>query len=261
MAADRESARRLRALGRVREHTSDSSSELVELRLKPLDGAAVRLRPGTADVDTLWAALVRGHHRPPGAVTPGAGAAGSVRRIWDLGCNIGLTMADMAVRFPAAEVVGVELDADNVELARRNLAPWGGRCRVIHAAVWPLDGEVWYHRWAGATSGYRVAAPERQAEPEGPVAPALSLSSLLEREGGGARIDYVKMDVEGAEKQLLRESVGWAESVRSLKVEVHEPYTVEECLADVAALGFSASRDPRHPAAVVGVRVRPSHPA
>ena len=104
----------------------------MELRLKPLRGAPVSVRPGTADVDTVWAAFMRGYHRPPEVV-----AAAGPTRIWDLGCNIGLTMADLAVRFPDAELTGVELDEGNVELARHNLAPWEARCRVIHAAVWP----------------------------------------------------------------------------------------------------------------------------
>lgn len=252
MATDSDTAATLRALGRETEHRSDSQA-LVELRLKPLGGIPVSVRPGTADVDTVWAAFMRGHHRPPPAV---AGAA--PRRIWDLGCNIGLTMADLAVRFPNAEIVGVELDEANATLARSNLAPWADRCQVIHAAVWPEDGEVWYHRWAGATSGYRVAVPERQAQREGPTVPAISASSLLERNGGPERrVDYVKVDVEGAERELLRQNTGWAERVGALKVEVHEPYTVEECLADVRGLGFAAERAPRHPACVVGIRAKP----
>jgi FkbM family methyltransferase len=249
VAADSETAARMRALGRVREH-SGQMGDPVELRLKPLGGTPVAVRPGTADVDTVWAAFMRGPHRPPEHV-----ARAGPRLIWDLGCNIGLTMADLAVRFPDAEIVGVELDEANVRLARANLAPWGERCRVIHAAVWPEDGEVWYHSWAGATSGYRVATPERQATREGPVAPAVSLLSLLAAEGGEDHwVDYVKVDVEGAEAHLLRENTGWADGVGALKVEVHQPYTVDECLADVRALGFAASRDSRHPACVVGVR-------
>lgn len=206
------------------------------------------VRPATADVDTLWAAFVRGHQRPPASVA-------APRLIWDLGCNIGLTMADLAVRFPGARIVGLELDEGNVELARRNLEPWAERCRVIHAAAWPDDGEVWYHAWAGGTSGYTVAAPERQAAPEGPSARALSLSTLLAEEGGQAGfVDYVKMDVEGAERHLLRQNLAWAPAVGTIKVEVHAPYTVDECLADLRALGFEAERDPRHPHGVVGTR-------
>jgi FkbM family methyltransferase len=248
IAADRETAGRLRELGRAAEH-ADDSGRTVMLRLAPLRGRPVAVRPGTADVDTVWSTFMRGHHLPPPGVEP--------RLIWDLGCNVGLTMAHLATLYPEATVVGVELDARNAELARLNVGPWGSRCRVVHAAVWPGDGEVWYHRWPGATSGYRVADRELQPSREGPMVPALSLDSLLAAGGGPDRtIDYVKIDVEGAERELLRRNTGWAASVRSLKVEVHEPYTVDECLADVEAVGFGAERDGRHPACVVGLRAR-----
>jgi hypothetical protein len=70
-------------------------------------------------------------------------------------------------------------------------------------------------------------------------------------ETGG--VDYVKMDVEGAERELLR-SPGWNEQVRCIKVEVDEPYTLEECVTDLRRLGFTAQIDQDHWACVSGVR-------
>jgi FkbM family methyltransferase len=245
IAADRESARVIRELGRDRVH-ADTSGETVAVRLAPLDGQALLVRPRTADADTLWGTFMRPYHLPPRELT------GEPARIWDLGCNAGFTMAHLATAFPNASITGVELDESNAVLARRNLEPWAGRCEVIHAAVWPDDGEVWYHHWAGATSGYRVAVRERQPNVEGPVVPAVSLDSLAERTDGA--IDYVKMDVEGAERELLERNTGWAERVRAIKVEVHDPYTVERCIADLHALGFRARADDGHPACAVGIR-------
>jgi FkbM family methyltransferase len=245
IAADRESARRIRELGRDRIH-ADASEETVSVRVKQLGGGALVVRPRTADVDTLWGTFMRPYHLPPAAV--GAGA----QRIWDLGCNAGFTMAHLASSFPQASITGVELDESNALLARRNVERWGDRCEVIHAAVWPDDGEVWYHRWAGATSGYRVAVSERQATVEGPVVPALSLNSLAGRTD--EPIDYVKMDVEGAERELLEHHTEWAERVRAIKVEVHAPYTLESCIDDLRALGFEARPDGGHPSCAVGIR-------
>jgi hypothetical protein len=42
--------------------------------------------------------------------------------------------------------------------------------------------------------------------------------------------------------------------VRAIKVEVHEPYTVEACIAQLRQLGFSARADDGHPACAVGIR-------
>jgi hypothetical protein len=54
----------------------------------------------------------------------------------------------------------------------------------------------------------------------------------------GAPVDYVKMDVEGAERALLGQSEGWVGAVRCLKVEVHQPYTVTECVRDLERVGL-----------------------
>ena len=63
-------------------------------------------------------------------------------RIVELGCNIGGTLACTAADHPRAQLLGVEPDADNAALARRNVEPWADRCRVIEAAIWDTDGEV-----------------------------------------------------------------------------------------------------------------------
>ncbi|HEY1273300.1 MAG TPA: FkbM family methyltransferase [Thermoleophilaceae bacterium] len=213
----------------------------VDLRLRALGGRAVAVRPSTSDIDTVWGTFARRYHRAPPEL-------GEPALILDLGANIGLTMADFAARHPRARVVGVELDDLNVALARRNVAPWGDRCQVVHAAVWPEDGEVWYDPWPGGTATYRASAGDR---PGAPRVPALSLATLVREHGP---VDYLKMDVEGAERELLQDGTGWASRVKAIKVELHEPYTTEDCEADLRRLGFDTRVDTRHWACVVGVR-------
>jgi FkbM family methyltransferase len=233
---------RLREAG---EHTSEGETE-VELNIGRLSGRSVWIREGTADVDTIWDVFIHRYHLPPAYVM-----RRGIHSIWDLGANIGLTMADMAVEFPdAKKIVGVELDAANAALARRNFEPWDDRAGIIEAAAWPEDGETWYHRWPGDTSAYYAHEPTPGEEPQGPVVPTLSLNSLLDRTGGP--VSYVKMDVEGAERELLRRNTEWAAQVGCIKVEVHGDYTTDDCTRDLKALGFRARRDRRHGAAVLG---------
>jgi hypothetical protein len=88
----------------------------------------------------------------------------------------------------------------------------------------------------------------------GPVrrrAAAHSLNSLLENERA---VDFVKMDIEGAERDVLRTSTEWSSKVRSMKIEVHEPYTVDQCAQDLRRLGFRTRPDGRHWASVVAFR-------
>lgn len=235
-------------LSRIRHHTG-SRGTVVRIRLRELGGRAMAIRPSTSDVDTIWGTFAGRYHRPPAEV-----AEREVKLIWDLGANIGLTMADLAVRHPHARIVGLELDPENAALARQNTSAWSNRCEVIEAAAWPNDGVIRYVQLAGATSGHYVTPATAADDPAVATADALSPYSLLALAGPGATVDYAKIDIEGAEIDLLRRNAGWTQRVRTIAVEVHAPYSVEECRDDLAGLGFSTRVDPRHWACVIGVR-------
>jgi FkbM family methyltransferase len=221
---------------------------LVPLRVRPLGGETVWVRPGTSDASVLRDTFFARYHLPPPDPRP-------VRTILDLGANIGLTVADLAVRHPGARVLGVELDRSNAALAARNIAPWRDRAEVLHAAVWTSGGEVAYTGLVSEEWGYKVVeSPEAGAATLMGTAPALTMPELLDRVAPGGTVDYVKMDVEGAEEQLLADAAAWAPAVRCIKVEVHAPYDVARCMRDLRALGFDVTADSRHPSCAVGTR-------
>ena len=99
---------------------------------------------------------------------------------------------------------------------------------------------------AGGALGYRLGTGTETVR-------MLSVDSILEHFELD-EVDYVKMDVEGTERDVLREGGRWPGRVRSIKVEVHEPATVDEVAADLTRLGFSCERDDEHWACVVGRR-------
>jgi hypothetical protein len=90
---------------------------------------------------------------------------------------------------------------------------------------------------------------DRLGEEDADTVPAVSLNTLLDDP-----VDYLKVDIEGAEREVLRQNTGWAERVRCIKVEVHAPYTAEECAHDLTQLGFLATIDRRPPGSVLGRR-------
>jgi FkbM family methyltransferase len=228
-------ARTFRDIGRLMNSTTrwPSNVDTVPLRLRGLGGLPLHVRPETSDLSVLRDSfLLDGAHLPPDEVDDGP-----LGLIFDLGAHIGSTAAHLAVLHPEARIVAVELDPDTAAVCRRNLAAFDGRCVLEEGAVWAEDGEVSFE------SGGADTVSSRAVEGNGPSAsrPALSLDTLVERHAGASgRVDYVKMDIEGAERDVLRRNTGWAERVRSIKVEVHPPYTVEECLEDLRALGFRA---------------------
>jgi FkbM family methyltransferase len=218
-------------------------AQTVTLRFREMPQTALTLRPGTEDDSVARDALFRRHHLPPQSIPPQ-----ELEGIWDLGANVGLTMAHMAVLFPRAHLIGVELDADNAALCLQNIAAWPDRCELVHAGVWVSDGTVSYTRDPGRAQSFRIAPEQSSVR-----APAISLNTLL-RQSGWERVDYVKMDIEGAERRVLKENTEWAARVRSIKVEVHHGYGVNECVEDLTHLGFQATPIPRHRGGVTGIR-------
>ena len=123
---------------------------------------------------------------------------------------------------------------------------------MIEGGVWPEDGELRYVRFDGSTAGHHVT--DAPLEEDLGVTRAISPWTLLALEDREAIVDYAKIDIEGAERELLSRNTGWAERVRTLAVEIHPPYSIESCERDLSALGFRTRRHPSHPAAVIGVR-------
>jgi FkbM family methyltransferase len=208
----------------------------IPLRIRALAGAPIRIRPGTTDPQVVRDTFLRQYHLPP----PELGR--DLKLVWDLGSNIGTTIAHLCHVFPSAKVLGVELDAANARLCRLNSEPWSERCEVIEGAVWYREGEVEYggEEWGAAI-----------VEGGAKVAPAVTLNSLVPASGV---VDYVKMDIEGAEVDVLRTNTEWASRVRAIKIELHGSYTVAACMDDLEKLGFTASQDTKHPACAIGLR-------
>lgn len=221
---------------------AERRDEPVALRVRQLQGRELYVRPGHGDLWALVHTLLPAYHLPPPELDPR-----TIHTILDLGANIGVSMSHLATRYPDARIVGVELDAANAELCRRNVATWGARCAVVNAAVWPRDEEVAYVAAGVGDEAFHASAPGDGSLAAARRAAGTSLQTLIERElPRGAVVDFVKMDIEGAEREVLTESAGWAHRVRAMIVEVHPPYDVAGCIADLQALGFHARVDPRY---------------
>jgi FkbM family methyltransferase len=221
---------RLPSLGAAR-------SGLVALGVRDWGGEPFYVRPRGTDWQTAHASLIGRYHRPPAELR-------DVHTILDLGANIGATVGDLAAAYPAARVLGVEMDAANAAVAERNVRRWADRASILHGAVWSEDGEIAYGGDRGEWA-YRVlpAMDERTAAAAIDTVPAFSLTTLIDRLAPGGMVDYVKMDVEGAERFLLDHDDGWAARVRCMEVEVHLPLDVATCTHQLQSIGFRVVRD------------------
>lgn len=205
-------------------------------RTVAVNGLPIRLRPGTADVFTIDDTFTAGYHR---SLWPLPDAPVIV----DLGAHIGSTALDYSLTHPGASITAVELDAANFRLLEENTRARDG-ITAVHAGVATHDGELTYD--GSDTNTFSAGEGGSRSSP------AMTVDSICP-----GPVDLLKMDIEGAEQPVLRAGRSWAGRVAHILVETHAPYTREECLRDLEALGFEAALDDRHTAAVSGTRHTP----
>lgn len=234
---------------RTMEKGHEPAVEHVDLAIRQLKGQKIRIRTRGKDAEVVYYTFLRQFHVPPRNLVPL-----TAKTVLDLGANIGCTMAHFACLYPQAAIWGVELNAQNATLAQHNTNAWAERCHVIQGAVWHVDGEVQYEYVDDRQDAYSATDvhPEQTAQTTC-YAPAFSLNTICSEYLGDREIDYIKMDIEGAERDVLRKNTEWAARVRCIKVELHQ-YEIADCIADLRRLGFEAKPDTNHHRAVLGVR-------
>lgn len=122
--------------------------------------------------------------------------------VLDCGANVGV-FARHAVERGARLVVAVEISPQNLECLRRNFAAEiaAGRVIVYPKGVWDHDEEREMRIYEDQSGGDSVAL-KFPGSRQGPKVVLTTIDHLV-AELKLDRIDFIKMDVEGAEKQAL----------------------------------------------------------
>jgi len=135
--------------------------------------------------------------------------AASVRAVIDVGVHLGNASADYLRVFPSARVIGVEADARSTPQLRSRFAA-EPRYELVEAAAAAVDGErrTFYALPDSGTSSLQTPL-EDQARTHADVVevPTVSIDALCAQRGIET-VDLLKVDVEGAEIEVLRGAEG-----------------------------------------------------
>ncbi len=150
-------------------------------------------------------------------------------RILDCGAHIGLASLFFKECYPAARIHAFEADAVLAELCRANFAAFGVPDIAVEAkAVWTHGGGV---RFAGDRDD------AGHVSETGQDVPSVALKDLL-----AEPVDLLKLDVEGAEFEVLASCGDALKQVRRMVIEVHAMHMdrapVGKMLAHLENLGF-----------------------
>jgi FkbM family methyltransferase len=161
-----------------------------------------------------------------------------IKTIVDLGAHIGAFTLLCAAIFPGADIYGVEPDPGNIEMLQRNLADIKtATARWLRGAAWSYDGETTLVTSERSTEHSLIACEERKGTV---TVPCYTVDSIF-RKAGFSGIDLLKVDIEGAEREILTDCESWISKVSLIIVELHPLVTgfdVKALKAKLEPLGF-----------------------
>jgi FkbM family methyltransferase len=195
--------------------------------------APISLRNGTSDFAVFKQVFIHEQYNLP--------AIDESRYIVDAGANIGLTSLYLLLRNPNAQVIAVEPDSENLAMAAENLAPFRDRCCLIQAAVWSQSGTIGISRGDYRDGRHWATRVETDLKSAAEEVPAMTIHEIMEV-ADFKRIDFLKMDIEGAELQVFRDGeTSFLDNTLCCAVECHDQKCSSAFGEAVHSHGFSVT--------------------
>ena len=141
--------------------------------------------------------------------------------ILDCGSHIGISILYFKRMYPRARIIAFEPDKDNFVILQKNIAVNGlVDITVINAALAAQQGMTTFYREIDGlspdTRGNSIIKAWGDRGGNETTVSTVCLSSYV-----GSRVDYLKLDIEGAECQVLEEAQSKLKYVKELYVEFH----------------------------------------
>lgn len=183
------------------------TGRVISMRIPAID-ATLNFRAGTSDISVLEDTFLRDHY--------GFNLANEPEVIVDAGAHIGFVSVLFANRYPNCRIIAIEPEADNFRLLCTNTEAYDN-ITAVNAALWfesatleilnPKD-ENWAYRFSALSTG---------------DIQAVSMDQLI-NEFNLTRIDLLKIDIEGAEKEVMENARGWIDAVDAVVIELHDRF-------------------------------------
>jgi FkbM family methyltransferase len=153
--------------------------------------------------------------------------------IIDCGANIGLSVIYMKKNYPNAEIVAFEPDDLNFKILKKNIDASGYlNINLRNEAVWIENTKVYFS--SSGTTDSRISHSSSGSM----EVTATRLKDLLTR-----KIDFLKIDIEGAEFQVVKDISDKLDLVDNMFVEYHGSFEENSQLIDLLQMisenGFS----------------------
>jgi FkbM family methyltransferase len=171
---------------------------------------AIELRGKTTDLECFLKIFFNLEYQFPFEVYP--------KLIIDAGANIGLAALYFASRYPDAAIIAIEPEEENFELLRKNCR-FVDRIKTLHGALWSSSGEI---ALTDSVDGQPWAFTVGRADlNQLRIVKAFSIPDVLKM-AATDRIDILKMDVEGSEREIFSHDTSWLDFASIIVIELHD---------------------------------------
>lgn len=172
----------------------------------------VYVRIGTTDTTVLRQILIEEHYDMRCRTVP--------KVILDAGANIGLSAVFFANKYPEATIIALEPELSNFRLLQKNVAPYP-QIKPLHAALWKENRQINLIDPCQGHHGFQTVegSPGEGAQPG--LVQALTVDVIMSSMGLNA-VDLLKIDIEGAEKEVFENSAKWIDKVEMVMAELHD---------------------------------------
>ena len=172
----------------------------------------VFVRIGTTDTTVLRQVLLEKHYDMALPITP--------KVIVDAGANIGLSAVFFANRYPEAAIIAIEPEATNFQLLQKNVAPYP-QIITLQAALWKEKGQISLVDPHYGHHGFQIMEAPVNGGEEAGLVQAITMEDVFLRAGSDT-VDFLKIDIEGAEREVFENSAKWMDKVGLIMAELHD---------------------------------------
>ena len=144
---------------------------------------------------------------------------GTLEVIIDAGANIGLTSVYLSTQYPEASIYAIEPEGGNFQLLKMNTKSLE-RVHGVQGALWNKDELVDILSPNKLDWAFRIGNHKPHISD---AVPGYRVRSFANAHGL-QRISLLKMDIEGAEVEVLNDAKDWIGIVDNIVVELHERF-------------------------------------
>jgi FkbM family methyltransferase len=166
------------------------------------------VRKNTTDSQVFRQIFIQKDYNLPIKVKP--------KLIIDAGAYVGYSALYFSSKYPGAKIISIEPEKSNFKILKENTRNIPN-IKIINAGLWHKKGFLKIINNGLGHWGFETI----QATPKDYDIKTTTISEVL-KNSGFKEIDILKIDIEGAEKEVFSSNHQWLDKVKILIIELHE---------------------------------------